>query len=178
MSSRIAARYAKSLLSFAQEKSAVEDVYRDMSDLLEANSGSVDLQQMLKSPIISSDKKIAVLGQVLKGAHEASNSFISLIMDKRREEHLPAIASQFIQLYDKEKGIARATVYSAIPLGDTVMDQLRKYLSTLLQSENIELINVIDSSVIGGMVVRYGDKLLDMSVSRELKEMRKHLVYN
>jgi len=178
MSSRIAARYGKSLLQFAHEKSATEDVCGDMKTLLETSQTSKEFNNLLKSPIVATAEKQGVMNKLFGSFNEASSSFIALVLEKKREGYLVDIARQFVELYNEEKGIAQASVLSAIPLSDTVMDQLRGYLSSVLQIDNVELENVIDTSVIGGMVVRYKDRLLDMSVSRELKEMRNQLIYN
>jgi len=178
MSSRIAARYGKSLLQFAHEQKQIEEVCRDMKLLMETSEASKDFKSLLKSPIVSLDDKQKVFGKLFANFSSASSNFIAMVLQKKRESYLVDIARNYVELYNEEKGIAQASVLSAIPLSPQVMDHLKRYLSSVLKIDNVELENVIDGSVIGGMVVRYKDRLLDMSVARELKEMRNQLIYN
>jgi F-type H+-transporting ATPase subunit delta len=100
------------------------------------------------------------------------------LIDKKREEELPLIAAQFLATYNQMKGISKATVVSAIPLSDDKLAQLQSYVEQLLNKSDIQLHNEVDQSIIGGVIIKYEDKLLDKSVSKELREIRKQLIYN
>jgi F-type H+-transporting ATPase subunit delta len=76
------------------------------------------------------------------------------------------------------KGISQATVVSAVPLSDKNLSQMQSYVEQLLNQSDIQLQNEVDPSIIGGVIVKYEDKLLDKSVSKELREIRKQLIYN
>jgi F-type H+-transporting ATPase subunit delta len=178
MSTRIATRYGKSIFELATEKGASEAIFSDMTNLVDVCKNNSDMRDLLNSPVISIENKQKVFDALFAGFHQESRNFLSFVLSKKREAYLADMANQYIGLYNEEKGIARATVYSAIPLGDAVMNNLKRYLSSALKQGDIELDNVIDAKVIGGMVVRYKDSLLDMSVARELKELRKELIYN
>lgn len=149
-----------------------------MSSLVETANSSADLTDLLKNPVVSSSDKNKVLNQLFPSLSEESSEFLKLVLSKRREAYLIDMAQQYIGMYNEENGIATATVLSAIPLSDEVMNKVKSYLSSALNKSDIRLVNTIDSSVIGGMVVRYQDRLLDLSVAKELKELRKHLIYN
>ena len=88
------------------------------------------------------------------------------------------VASQYISTYNEIKGIASATVVSATPLSEDAMGKMKTYVSSLLSIKDIELNNVVDPSIIGGVIVKHEDRLLDKSVSKELREIRKQLIYN
>ena len=91
---------------------------------------------------------------------------------------MPNVASQYISTYNEIKGIASATVVSATPLSEDAMGKMKTYVSSLLSIKDIELNNVVDPSIIGGVIVKHEDRLLDKSVSKELREIRKQLIYN
>lgn len=178
MSSRIAARYGKSLLQFASENGVADRVYTDMQELIKLGSTSVEFRDLIKSPVIGAEAKSKIFDALFANFSEESRAFARMCAGRRREAFLTDMASHFVELYDDSRGIARATVVSAIPLNDAVLDQLKRYLGSVLQKSDVQLNNVTDSSVIGGLVVRYKDRLLDMSVSRELRQLRKELIFN
>lgn len=175
---RIASRYAKSLFQQTQAENCTDAVYSDLVTLLEVAKGNKDLRGFLKSPVTAAEQKWQVFEKSFKGAHERTLSFLRLLIDKGREAQMTAICEEFVRKYEDHKGIARAKVTSAIPLSDDAMDKIRRYLKGAIQKEDVQLVNVVDKKAIGGMVIEYEDKLLDLSVARELKEIRKSLIYN
>lgn len=178
MSSRIASRYSKSLLRYSQTTNSDEQVVEDMRNLAQLSRESSELVALLSNPVIVPDDKWEVLDKLFATFHETSRSFIRVCTYRRRSQYLPAMANDYIRLHDDYKGIARAKVYSAIPLSESAIEQLKRYLSGALQKSDVVLEHITDPSVIGGLVVRYQDRLLDMSVSRELRQFRKELILN
>ncbi len=177
-SSRIAARYSKSLLDLAIEKGQLEQVKSDMDGVAEICSSSKDLVNLLKNPIVNSGDKKAVLNTVFSSSSDTTKQFIGFLVDKKREQELPLVAEQFVASYDQMKGIAKATVVSAVQLSTETMAKVKTYVVGLLGKGDIELNNMVDPSLIGGVIIKHEDKLLDMSVSKELREIRKTLIYN
>lgn len=141
-------------------------------------AGSKELMSLLKNPIIKASQKKAALDKIFDSCTTTSKEFVALLVEKRREDELPMVAQQFIEAYDRQKGIARATVISAVPLSNDMMDKLRSHVKGMIAADEIELTNEVDASIIGGLVVKHEDKLLDMSVAKELREIRKELIYN
>ncbi len=178
MSSRVATRYSKSLLELAVEQNVDDRVYEEMNDIYNTVSNSSDLASLLRNPVISSSDKIKVWSAIFPNHSSATKRFVELVTDRKREKDLTDMALSYIQRYNDLKGVARATVRSAFELSEDVMSRIQKYLQGALQKDTIQLENIIDKSVIGGMIIRYEDRLLDLSVSKELKEIRKHLIYN
>mgnify|MGYP003873448859 CR=1 FL=1 len=84
----------------------------------------------------------------------------------------------FIASYNEMKGIASATVVTATALTGDVLATMKSYVSTLLGKTDIDLTNDVDPTIIGGIIIKHEDKLLDKSVSKELREIRKQLIYN
>lgn len=178
MSSRVAARYAKSLLDLALEQKHDDRVYQEMNEIRKGIQESKELTALLNNPVVSASDKSRVAMAIFKDFSDITKKFINLVISKKREDDLSVMAEEYILRHDELKGVAKATVRSAIPLNNDAMDRVRKYLKGAVQKENIELENVIDKGVIGGMVIRFEDRLLDLSVAKELKEIRKQLIYN
>jgi len=177
-SSRIAARYSKSLLDLAIEKGQLEQVKSDMDGIAQICNSSKDLVNLLKNPIVKADNKKTVLNSVFSNMSDTTKLFIGFLVDKKREQELPLVAEQFVASYDQMKGIAKATVVSAVQLSTETMAKVKTYVIGLLGKSEIELNNEVNPSIIGGVIIKHEDKLLDMSVSKELREIRKTLIYN
>lgn len=177
-SSRIASRYSKSLIELASDSNSLDAVKADMVSVEETCSSSKELSNLLNNPIVKPEDKKAVLSKVFSGLNKLSLDFVLFLVDKRRESELPLVANQFIQAYDQLKGISRATVISAIPLSQDTLSKVKSYIQGLVGSGDLELSNEIDPSIIGGMVIKHEDRLLDMSVAKELREIRKEIIFN
>jgi F-type H+-transporting ATPase subunit delta len=177
-SSKIAYRYSKSLFDLAGQNNSMEEVKTDMESLITICKDSRELVNLLKNPIVKPDDKKAVLRRVFSDSSETTLSFLDFMVSKKREAELPLVAEQFINAYDKMNGIAKATVISALPLNDDTIAKVKSYIRGIAGSDDIIVRNEIDSSIIGGIIIKYEDKLLDMSVAKELREIRKELIYN
>lgn len=177
-SSRIALRYSKSLLDLASTEGKIEEVKNDMETVASISSASVDFINLLNNPIVRAEDKIAVMNKMFSSAQDITRTFISLLVEKKRENELPMVAEYFISSYNEMKGISSATVVSAISLSEESLAQMKSYVKGLLGKEDIQLINEVDPAILGGIIVKHEDKLLDKSVSRELREIRKQLIYN
>lgn len=177
-SSRIASRYSKSLFDLAIQDNKIEQIKEDMLLIEAICESSNDLIALLKNPIVKAESKKAVMLKLIGEKDKSIQDFVSFLIDKKREEELPSIASQFIASYNQMKGISQATVVSAVPLSDKKLSQMQSYVEQLLNQSDIQLHNEVDPSIIGGVIIKYEDKLLDKSVSKELREIRKQLIYN
>ena len=173
---KVARRYAKSLLDLARERGEIEAVNNDMKLLAEVCNSNHDLRLLLASPIISSDKKHAILKRVFSGKISAlSMSFFDIIARKGRESYLEVIALEYTRLYKEYKGIQTAIVTSAIGLDDKLRSEVYKMVKESLNSE-VELIEKVDKDLIGGFILRIGDKQYDASIARDLRLMRQELI--
>jgi F-type H+-transporting ATPase subunit delta len=150
----------------------------DMDNVVQICAESKELRSLLKNPIVKIEDKKAVLAKVFSSTDETTRTFISLLADRRREAELANVATNFISSYNEMKGIASATVVTATALTGDALADMKSYVSTLLGKADIDLTNDVDPSIIGGIVIKHEDKLLDKSVSKELREIRKQLIYN
>ena len=172
---RVSSRYAKSLVELAQEKGKLEEVKNDMVLFRDTCDENRDLSLMLKSPIIGHLKKAEVLKQLFGGkVSEMTISFIDLLCKKTREFLLYPISKEFINQYNIVKGVQRATVISAAPLTASAKEEINKVIVEMT-GKTVELEEQIDESLIGGYILRVGDKQIDDSVQNRLENLRAEL---
>lgn len=176
---RIATRYAKSLIDLAIEQGKLEQVNADMN-ALGAAAKNRDLYLFLKSPIIHADKKNAALDALFKGKIDSLTLlYLNLLVNKGREAYLPEIAAEFSVQYKTLKKITTVTVTSAEPLSEAVLSALKaKLLGSGGISENLELVTKVDPALIGGFVLEFDNKRYDASAAHKLDELRAQFTQN
>ena len=176
---RLANRYAKALLDLAQEQQQLPAVWADVQSLQGMFKVNPDLVTMLRSPIITSDKKNAVLEAIVGGRVNITTSlFIKLLVEKTREANLPEILSAFQEQYYVLKNIYKVKFTSATPVSEELQNQLKAKIKAEKNLENIEWEAVVDESLIGGYKMQLGDFLIDASISYDLKEIRTQFLNN
>ncbi|GAB3541802.1 ATP synthase F1 subunit delta [Pontibacter brevis] len=169
---RVASRYAKSLIELANEKGVLEQVHQDMLLFSSVVSQNRDFELLLTNPVIKPDKKLAVLRGIFGGkVQQMTQMFFDIVAKKNRESLLTAIASEFERQYNELKGIQVVTVKSAVALAPAQRDQLIKQL-TAETGKIIQLKESVDPSLIGGFVLRVGDKQIDSSVKNSLRKLK------
>lgn len=171
---KVASRYAKSLIDLAQEQGNLETVKQDMEQFVSVLRANKELQAVLKNPIMKQDKKSNILNALFeKKIHPSITAFFHIMVRKGRAGILYATAQEFIREYNEVKGIVHATVVSASALSSNNLDTLRKVIASEINAEVI-LTNTIDPSLIGGFVVKVGDKQIDASIVGKLKKLERH----
>lgn len=169
---RLASRYSKSLLQLAQERNALETVYTEVVGIHALTAGSKELRLLLKSPIITPDKKLAVLKKLFDGkVSELTYKFLELLVKKGRESFIPDITAAFIEQYKTLKKITTVTLTSATKLDAATVETIVATLKKQANLSEIDLKEKIDESLIGGFVLQYGDKQIDASVQRSLQQL-------
>lgn len=174
--SQAAERYAESLISLATEGGHQDVVFADMQNLEQMLKGTPELGRVLGSPIVSSEKKLEILKALFKGGSaEITVRFLEQIAKHDRSSLLPGIATQFVTKYLNSKGTTRGEVVSAIPLGEAELKEVSA-LAKKLTGMDVQLEQRVDARLIGGFVLRVGDKQIDQSVAAKLDRMRRQLV--
>jgi F-type H+-transporting ATPase subunit delta len=174
----VASRYAKSLLELAMEQGNLEQVKEDMQLLEKAINESRDLANFIKNPIIKTDKKTAVLKEIFENKiSPLSQSFINLITQKKREVHLFSIAKDFLKQYNTHKRIMTAVITTARGIDETTRTRVLQMVTDSTKNE-IELIEKIDPTLIGGFILEYGDKRVNTSISQKLNRLKREFKEN
>jgi len=176
---RLASRYAKSLLDLAVEKGQLEQVHTDMLYLQQLTKDSREFLSLLRSPIVSADKKQSIIDAVTAGKiGELTAAFTKLLVNKGREGELPEIAGAFSKQYKDKKGIHTIKLTTATPVSDEVKNSIVAQVKKTSDMQNIELETTVDPNIIGGFVLQAGDKLVDASIAYDLKEISRQFENN
>jgi len=176
---RIATRYAKSLIELAVEQGKLAQVSADVSTLRTASQNR-DLYLMLKSPIISADKKNAVLKVLFGSSMDVlTMSYLTLLVNKGREQYLPEIAAEFSVQYKVMQGITSVKVTTAAPMSDALMADLKaRLLASGVTSPNLDIETMVDPKLIGGFILEFDSKRYDASVANKLAELKSEFTKN
>lgn len=173
MRSRVGLRYATAILQGAG--SELDTVAQDLVLVKKTIESSRELKNLLKSPIVKSSDKIAVLKQVFIGRISIKTlEALELLVRKGRSELIPATIEEFQALLDKQNGIVNAQTYSAVELDDAQKAQLQARLERLADKK-IRLQTQVQPDLIGGIAVRIGDTVIDYSIKHQLEKLRAHL---
>ena len=170
--SRAAIRYAKAILETAVSTGKANQVNDDMKSIIAAVNSSADLKDFLASPIITSEVKMDVLSEVFGSVEEDTKSLFRLLQENKRFEILETIAAQFNVQFDEMNGVEVAKVTTAFPItADLEAKILAK--ATAMSTKKITIQNTVDPSIIGGFILRIGDKQYNASVSNRLQELKR-----
>jgi F-type H+-transporting ATPase subunit delta len=174
----VASRYAKSLIDLAIETKQLEEVRKDMQLIGEICRNNRDFMVLLQSPVVKTDKKLAIFKALFEGkVSKTTFAFLSLLASKRRESYISEIASTFEEQYKIYKNITTVKVESAIALDDTAKKQILELVKKSYTGE-IDLVEKIDPSLIGGFVLTINDTQVDQSVKRKLSDLKKGFADN
>lgn len=175
--SRVAVRYAKSLVMLAQEKGLLEAVKDDMMMIRDTCQQSRDLRMLLSSPIVTNDKKLKVL-KALFGAKisELTSAFLDILSRKNRENILPDVSKDVIRQYNIIKGIQLAQVTTAFPLDAALRKRFIEIVKEVTGKE-VELVEEVKESIIGGFLLTVGDQQLDDTIATKLKKLKLQLMH-
>jgi F-type H+-transporting ATPase subunit delta len=169
-------KYAQAVYELAIEKKQIIEVEAQLNTVAQTITSHQELATFLYHPRVPLQAKKSLLKSVF-GNDVAVYvlNFLLLIVDKRRESFLPQIIEQFVVLANEARNIAIAKVTTFLPLSDSEEVALTQKLA-ILTGKNIQLQIHTDPSIIGGVIVRLGDKLIDGSVKRQLDRLKVQLL--
>ena len=169
---RAALRYAKATLNLAKEKGLAKEINNDMLLIDKTISENDDLLNLLKSPIIKSPVKKSILKELFGNKiNSISLGVINLLIENKRLQLLPLVAIEYTIIYDFLQGVEIAQVTSAVPLTKGLETSILNKVKQM-SGKDITLNNIIDPSIIGGFILRVGDKQFDSSISGQLNQLR------
>lgn len=175
---QVASRYAKSLIDLAQEQNALESVRGSMELFAETLHNNPQLQAVLKNPIVGLDKKANILnGLFASKVNPLVLAFFKIMVNKGRSAVLYATAKEFVNAYNLRKNITKATVVSAVPLSAENKKQMEEVIKQSTQGDVI-LDAQVDAALIGGFVLKVGDKQFDASLANQLNKLKKEFKQN
>ncbi len=174
--SKIARRYARALFQAALRADAVQAVDRALQELLDILREQPALHQLMLNPLIPRERKQELVQESIgRRTHPLLASLLNLLVDKRRERLLPDIAQEYAQMRDDHLGVVRVQARTAYPL-DSQQEQALIQSLQRRTGRTVVLDVQVDPSLIGGILVRIGDTVIDGTVRGQLQRLRQYLM--
>jgi F-type H+-transporting ATPase subunit delta len=170
----IASVYARSLFEVAQETDKLDEVREQLGQFADALEGDRELQVFFFSPYFSSEEKKDGLGKVLDGANPAILNFLELLVEKHRMPALFRIRRTYDQLWEHENKLLPVKITSAIELDDEIAQRIGDQIGQQT-GQRVELTKTVDPEILGGLVLRVGNSILDASIRNRLENLRKNV---
>ena len=171
MDDRIAG-YAKGILELATAEGELERVENELFAVGQALDGSTELRSKLTDPQLPLEKKHAIVDDLLGGrASSLTVGLVQFVLSQGRGSELPAITKALVEKAAESRARAIAEVRSAVPLDDETVERLAAALGKAT-GKNVEVKVIVDESVIGGIVARVGDIVIDGSIARRVDSLR------
>ena len=171
--SGLAQRYASALYDLADEQAALDAVAADLKGLEKLIADSDDFRRFIKSPVMSRADQGKGIGAIADraGLSPLSRKFLGLVAANRRLFALPGMIAGFLAILAKRRGEATAEVVSATKLSDA---QTTALVAALKQSvgRTVALTNKVDPSILGGLIVKVGSRMVDSSLKSKLQRLK------
>jgi len=172
----LANRYAKALFSVAQEESAFEEYAKTLNELAESYSSVPEVEDALVNPAYPIEVREKVMEHLVQSlnASDIMKNFLLLVVRKKRAAVLPEIAEAFQGLVDELGNTCQGSVTSAIELSDELKGKVQSALEKLT-GKTVVLTTKVDSDIIGGIVAKVGDLVLDGSIKTQLSGLKESI---
>jgi F-type H+-transporting ATPase subunit delta len=169
----LAGRYANAVFELARDQKAVDAVSGDLASLRRALESSPDLARLVRSPVFGADDQAKALKAILEkmGAHPLTAKFVLLLTQKRRLSALTQVIAAYEHLVAKSRGETDAEVIAARHLNDDEIAELKSMLKAKLGKEP-RLHSRIDPTLLGGLIVKVGSRMIDSSLRTKLETLR------
>jgi len=171
---RAAIRYAKAILEIADSKGVASKVSADMTLIAATITGNSELTHFIQNPLIKTDIKKNVVLEVFANVNEVTQSLFHLLLENKRFEILEAIAVEYNKLFDIMNGVEIAKVTTAFPMDAALETKVLAKIATF-SNKKVTIENTIDASIIGGFILRIGDKQYNASVANRLQVLKREL---
>ena len=172
--SGVAGRYASALYSLAEDDRQTEPVANELARLDALIAESPDLERLVRSPVFSAEEQLKALNAILEreGVGGIAANFIRLVAQKRRLFLIREMIADYRKLYDAGRGVTRAEVTTASPLSDENLAALKDQLKAASGGREVDVEAKVDPSIIGGLIVKLGSRMVDSSLRTKLNAIR------
>jgi ATP synthase F1 delta subunit len=170
----IAQVYARSLFEVAQEHDKLDEVRDQIGQFADALGESRDLQTFFFSPYFSTEEKKKGLASALEGADPVVENFLALLIENHRMPVLFRVRRELDQMWREVNKLLPVQITSAVELDRAVTQQIGDEIGRQT-GRTVELTSTVDPDVLGGLVVRVGNSILDASIRTRLERLRKQV---
>jgi F-type H+-transporting ATPase subunit delta len=170
----IAAVYARSLFEVAQEQSKLDPIRDQLGEFADALNTTRELQVFFFSPYFSTAEKVDGLDRTVSDADPVVVNFLKLLIENHRMPVIFRVRREFDQLWQEENKLLPVQVTSAVELDPGTVSQIGDRIAEQT-GRKVELSAIVDPDVLGGLVVRVGNSILDASIRNRLEQLRKQV---
>jgi len=176
LASKIAAPYAQALFDFSVEKNIMHQITADFQNLDIFLNESSELTEYLNNPVINKNAKSEILTKTLKSeVNNETFKFLMVLVSRGRVNLLQSVIAKYLELVYKTAAIKTIEVSSAFPFTNLQKNTLIQRLKELTNAREIRLIITVDSSLIGGFLIKTESKVIDFTIKNQLQKLAKHL---
>ena len=166
--------YARALFQVALEQGKLDELREQLAQFADALDQNRELAVFFFSPYFSSTEKIAALGGLLDGADEALLNFLGLLIENHRMPVIFRARHEYERLWDEENKILPVEITSAIELDQQTTENLGKTIGERAERK-VTLAARVDPDILGGIIIRVGNSILDASIRNRLEQLRRHV---
>jgi F-type H+-transporting ATPase subunit delta len=170
----IAEVYARALFEVAGQHDVLDRVHDELGEFADALEESRELRFFFFSPYFSSEEKRDAIERILEGADERFVNFLKLLAERHRMPVIHRMRQRFEQLWAEEHRLLPVSVTSAVELEDRLVQEIGRRIEEQT-GRRVQLTSTVDPDVLGGLVVRVGNMVLDASVRNRLEQLRKQV---
>jgi F-type H+-transporting ATPase subunit delta len=170
----IAQVYARALFEVATEQDALDTIHEQLDAFADAMNENRQLAAFFFSPYFSATEKKEGLGRAVTDAHPAFENFLEALIERHRMPAIFRIRVEFTELFDDEKKLLPVTITSAIKLDDETVSGLGRRIGEQID-RHVEVSSTVDPDILGGIVLRVGNVILDASIKNRLEQLRKQV---
>ena len=172
----VAEVYARALFEVASDRDLLDVIREQLGQFEHAVSTDRNLQSFFFSPSFSPDEKKDGLGRMLDGAEPTFMNFLETLIERHRMPEIFRVRGHYEEMWEKEMKLLPVEVTSAVELDEAVVREIGERIRTQTGND-IELTSVIDPDILGGIVLRVGDFILDASIRNSLSQLRKQVAH-
>ncbi|WP_332691989.1 F0F1 ATP synthase subunit delta [Halalkalibacter lacteus] len=173
----VANRYAFALFQLANEKKQLDKVNNELKTIKEVVETTPELVSYLDHPKVTTKQKQEFVQKQFSGSvSELSLHTLLLLIERKRTDILVPMVNKFKDLAYEAQDVAEATVYSVKPLTDAEQAEIAKVFAKKAKKSKLEVKNIVDSELIGGIKIRIGDRIYDGTLKAQLDSMKRKLV--
>jgi ATP synthase F1 delta subunit len=170
----IAQVYARSLFEVADEQGKLDEVREQLGEFAEALDSNRELQVFFFSPYFSTEEKVDGLGKVVEGAEDIFVNFLALLLEKHRMPLIYRVRRAYDVLWEQEHKLLNVEITSAVELDRETVEQIGRRVGEQTQRK-VELSSTVDPDILGGIVLRVGNSILDASIRNRLEKLRRQV---
>lgn len=171
----VSERYAQALFELATEKNTIEAIKEELISVSGAIKEYPEFENLLFHPVINPQDKKAMLEGVFKDkVSDVSLNFLKFLVDKKREALIQEISDLYTLMVNNLQRKVVAEVYTAVEIGSAELDLLRQKLESYLDKK-VDLENHVDQNVVGGVLVKIGDRVIDGTLKTRFENMARSL---